>query len=109
MSLINDEPEVVATATTYLYILPITLGFAGMLNVANGAFQALSRPAPALILSLLRLFVFYVPMALVASRYFGYTGIFAAAALTNVILGLWGREWNRRVIVRERERLTATR
>ena len=109
VSLINNEPEVVATATTYLYILPITLGFAGMLNVANGAFQALSKPAPALILSLLRLFVFYVPLAFVASRYFGYAGIFAAAALTNVVLGLWGRQWNRRVIVRERERLEFTR
>ena len=108
VSLINDEPQVVATATTYLYILPITLGFAGMLNVANGAFQALSRPAPALILSLLRLFVFYVPLALAASHYFGYTGIFAAAALTNVVLGLWGREWNRRVIARERDRLIAS-
>ncbi len=108
VSLINDEPEVVATATTYLYILPITLGFAGMLNVANGAFQALSRPAPALILSLLRLFVFYVPLALAASHHFGYTGIFAAAALTNVVLGLWGREWNRRVIARERGTLVAS-
>ena len=108
VSLINDEPQVLATATTYLYILPITLGFAGMLNVANGAFQALSRPGPALILSLLRLFVFYVPLALAASQFFGYTGIFAAAALTNVVLGLWGREWNRRVILRERQSLSAT-
>ena len=107
VSLINDEPEVVATATAYLYILPITLGFAGMLNVANGAFQALSRPTPPLVLSLLRLFVFYVPLALAASQYFGYTGVFAAAALTNVVLGLSGRAWNRRTIVRERERLSA--
>ena len=107
VSLINDEPEVVATATAYLYILPISLGFAGMLNVANGAFQALSRPTPPLLLSLLRLFVFYVPLALAASQYFGYTGVFAAAALTNVVLGLWARAWNRRTIVRERERLGA--
>lgn len=107
VSLINDEPQVVATATTYLYILPITLGFAGMLNVANGAFQALSRPTPPLLLSLMRLFVFYVPLALVASRHWGYTGVFTAAALTNVVLGLWGRAWNRRVIARERERLAA--
>ena len=108
VSLINNEPEVVATATTYLYILPISLGFAGMFNVANGAFQALSKPTPPLVLSLLRLFVFYVPLALAASQYFGYTGVFAAAALTNVVLGLWGRAWNRRTIVRERERLRAS-
>ena len=40
VSLINDEPEVLATATTYLYIIPMTIGFAGMVNVANGAFNA---------------------------------------------------------------------
>ena len=102
VSLINDDPQVVATATTYLYVLPISLGFAGMLNVANGAFQALSKPAPALILSLLRVFAFYVPVALAASHYYGYTGVFAAAALANVVFGLWGRAWNQRAITKAR-------
>ena len=107
VSLINDEPEVLATATTYLYIIPMTIGFAGMVNVANGAFNAMSKPLPALALSVLRLFVFYVPLALLGSRYFGYTGIFAAMAGTNVVVGIWGRNWNRRTIDRERRLLEA--
>ena len=105
VSLINNEPGVVATATMYLAIIPISIGFAGMANVANGAFNALSKPFPPLILSLLRIGVFYVPLALVASAYFGPTGIFAAVAVTNVVLGLWGRAWNRQVVVRERQRI----
>ena len=104
VSLINDDPTVVATATTYLAIIPISIGFAGMANVANGAFNALSKPFPPLVLSILRIGAFYVPLALVGSHYFGYTGIFAAVALTNMVLGLWGRAWNRRVVVRERQR-----
>ena len=105
VSLINDEPTVVATATMYLAIIPISIGFAGMANVANGAFNALSKPFPPLILSILRIGAFYIPLALLASHYFGYTGIFAAVALTNIVLGLWGRAWNRRVVVRERQRI----
>ncbi len=105
VSLINDEPGVVATATTYLYIIPLTIGFIGMTNVANGAFNAMSKPLPALCLSVLRLFVFYVPLALLGSRYFGYTGVFVAMACTNVIVGLWARTWNARTIARERRRL----
>ena len=105
VSLINDEPDVVATATMYLAIIPISIGFAGMANVANGAFNALSKPFPPLILSILRIGAFYIPLALLASHYFGYTGIFAAVALTNIVLGLWGRAWNRRVVVRERQRI----
>ena len=105
VALINDEPVVVATATTYLYIIPVTIGFIGMTNVANGAFNAMSKPLPALCLSVLRLFVFYVPLALLGSRYFGYTGVFVAMACTNVVVGLWARTWNARTIAREARRL----
>jgi len=104
--LINDDPAVVATATVYLYIIPITIGFAGVFNVANGAFNALSKPLPPLVLSLLRLLVFYIPLALLARQWFGHVGIFAAAAFTSVVLGLWAREWNRRTVIRQRRRLT---
>lgn len=107
VSLINNEPVVVATAATYLAIIPISIGFAGMVNVANGAFNALSKPLPPLILSVLRIGVFYVPLALIGSRLFGYAGIFGAMAVTNVALGLWGRSWNRRVVARERLRAMA--
>ena len=68
VTLIRDEAEVVATATAYLYIIPITIGFAGMFNTANGAFNALSKPLPPLLLSLLRLMVFYIPLALLARQ-----------------------------------------
>ena len=105
VSLINDEPTVVATATAYLYIIPLTIGFIGMANVANGAFNAMSKPLPALCLSVLRLFVFYVPLALLGRHYYGYAGVFVAMACTNVIVGLWGRAWNARTIRLERRRL----
>ena len=105
VSLITDEPVVVATATSYLYIIPVTIGFAGMFNVANGAFNALSKPLPPLILSLLRLMVFYIPLALIARHWLGHVGLFAAAAFTNVVLGLWARQWNDRTVIRQRQRL----
>ena len=105
VSLINDDPDVVAAAVSYLYIVPITVGFAGMTNVAIGTFNALSKPWPPLLLSLLRLLAFYVPLAFLASRHFGYLGVFAAAAFANVVLGLWGRAWNQRTIKQEKRRM----
>ena len=101
VSLVNDEEAVVATATAFLYIVPISIGFMGMLNVANGAFNALSKPWPPLLLSILRLTVFYVPLALVARHFFGYVGVFAAIAVSDIALGLWARGWNRRTLRRE--------
>jgi Na+-driven multidrug efflux pump len=97
-SLITDDPEIVHTAAVYLYIVPITLGFMGMINVANASFNALSRPIPPLALSVLRLFGVYVPLAIAASHWFGFVGIFVVTALVNVLFGIAGWQWNRYTI-----------
>ncbi len=64
VGMINDEPEVVETATTYLLIIPISLGFMGVMGVASACFNALGKPTPPLVLSLLRLVVVLIPLAL---------------------------------------------
>lgn len=96
--LISSDPEVVSVAATYLYVVPITLGFMGMVNVANASFNALSKPLPPLVLSLARLLAVYVPLAILASHLFGYVGVFVVTALVNVLFGLIGWAWNRSTI-----------
>jgi Na+-driven multidrug efflux pump len=99
-SLITTDPAVAAVATLYLHIVPFSIGFFGMLNVANASFNALSKPLPPLVLSLSRLVLVYVPLALIAVELFGAPGVFAATALVNVLFGLVARGWNRRLIDR---------
>jgi Na+-driven multidrug efflux pump len=70
----------------------------GMINVANASFNALSRPIPPLALSVLRLFGVYVPLAIAASHWFGFVGIFVVTALVNVLFGIAGWQWNRYTI-----------
>ena len=65
VGMINDEPEVVETATMYLLIVPISLGFMGVMGVASACFNALGKPTPPLVLSLLRLVVLLIPLALI--------------------------------------------
>ena len=103
-AVVDDAPEVVAVAALYLAIIPITIGFSGMVNVAAGAFNALSKPAPPLILSVVRLGALYVPLTVAGAQLFGLVGIFVAVAATNVVTGLWAYTWNRRTIARERLR-----
>ncbi|MCZ6618333.1 MAG: MATE family efflux transporter [Gammaproteobacteria bacterium] len=104
--LINEDPEVVDTATSYLYIVPISIGFLGMMNVANASFNALSKPMPPLILSLLRMLVIYIPLAIFAGRFYGYVGVFVVTAFTNVLIGLAAWRWNQVMITSEQARLT---
>ena len=96
--LITDEPELVRTATLYLYIVPISIGFMGMVNIANASFNALSKPTPPLFLSLSRLLLVYVPLAILASQMFGYIGVFVVVASVNVIFGCAGWWWNKQMI-----------
>jgi len=105
VTLINEDPEVVATATSYLYIVPVSIGFLGMMNVANASFNALSKPMPPLILSLLRMLVVYLPLAIVAGRLYGYVGVFVVTAFTNVLVGLAAWRWNQAMITSEQARL----
>ena len=107
--LITDDANLSDTAVTFLHIVPISIGFMGLITVATHAFNALRKPAPALILSVARLLVIYIPMALLASHYFGYVGIFAATAITNILVGIIAVVWNRSVLTAAREKIQRNR
>ena len=100
---INDDPSLVDISVTYLHIVPFSIGFMGLIHVANHSFNAIRKPLPGLLLSIARLLIVYIPMALFASHYFGYVGIFVASALTSVIVGIVAVLWNRRTLKREQQ------
>ena len=96
VTLFDKNSEVVSTATRYLTLVPISYGTYGIFIVANAAFNALGKPLPALILTLSRMLVLYVPLAYFGSWLFGLNGIFAAACISNLIVGLIAIIWTRR-------------
>ena len=98
VGLINSEPEVVETAATYLLIVPISLGFMGVMGVASACFNALGKPTPPLVLSLLRLVVVLIPLALLGRWLAGYAGVFAATAIANIAVGILALAWNNRTV-----------
>lgn len=101
VSLINSDPALVDTATWYLHIVPFSIGFMGVMAVASSSFNALGKPMPPLVLSLARMLVLYVPVAWLASQWFGYIGIFCATAASNVVMGVLAWQWNRSTLARE--------
>ncbi len=92
--LISRDPAVIEVATIYLMIVPISIGFTGVINVANGSFNALGKPAPPLVLAVSRLLIVYVPLAIVASRLYGYEAIFYVTVLVNILFGIISWRWN---------------
>ncbi len=102
---INGEADVVDAATTYLLIIPLSLGFMGVMGIASACFNALGKPTPPLVLSLLRLVVVLIPLALLGRSLAGYTGVFVAIATANVTIGALAYFWNQRTLNTEVEGL----
>ena len=98
--LIDPDPTVVAVAAAFFLIMPLSIGFMGVMHVATYCFNALGQPFPPLVISLLRTLGFYVPLAILGNYLWGYVGIFLATALSNVVLGVGAWYWNRMAVRR---------
>jgi len=107
VGLITDDPDVVEASYLFLIIVTFSYGFMGVGQVASATFIALGKPFQPLVLSVGRMIVFYIPLALLLEMPFGYAGIFLATALCNVLLGVVGFFWVRAFLGAQVRRLKA--
>jgi Na+-driven multidrug efflux pump len=94
-TLFSDNPDVTDVSTLFLMIAPISYGAYGMVMVMNASFNGMGKPMPAVHISVTRMAVIYVPLALIAERYFGIVGIFGAYAFANIVTGIVAYVWAR--------------
>lgn len=99
-SFFNDTPEVIEIAKLYLYIVPISFGFFGVLRMITAGFNAIGRPFPGTAISIIRAIVIQIPVAIYAGNIWGPTGIFAAIAVSNFLGAAVAYIWNRRIFTR---------
>ena len=95
-TLFNQDPNVIAIATQYLWLVPISYGAAGIIQVSSSAFNAMGKPVPSIVMTVARMFVLYIPLAYIGSRIAGPTGIFVAALVSNGVVGLGAYWWNQK-------------
>ncbi|MGB3536459.1 MAG: MATE family efflux transporter [Microcoleaceae cyanobacterium] len=93
----DDNPEVVATATQYLKLVPLSYSAMGVFLVGNSAFNALGKPIPALIMTLTRMIFLYIPLAYLGNWILGLKGIFIAALIANLGVGLGTYIWTQKI------------
>lgn len=91
--LFSQNEAVVSVTCLFLWIVPISYGAYGIVMVVNAAFNGLGKPMPAVYISVTRMIVLYVPLALIGMRWFGIAGIFGAYAIANLLSGLLGYVW----------------
>ncbi len=91
--LFNDNPDVISVIKLYMYIISVSYGFYGVFLLSGSAFNALNKPYSSGVLSIIRTFIIYIPIAYTGSHYFGIKGIFCAAAAANIISGAIAFFW----------------
>jgi len=87
------DPSVLASATLYLALVPLSYGPGGLIAIANAAFNGMNRPLSAVTVSVARTLVVNVPVAWLGGRLFGVTGVFLGICVSNVVVGIASFAW----------------
>lgn len=87
-SVFSDNMTVVNITTDYLLIVSFSYGFQGVLMVGINMFNGINRPMPSAVLTGARMFGMYIPFAWVASVYWNLSGVFWAAFISNITIGI---------------------
>ena len=100
VAIFNDDPELMAIAVPAMRIFLSTLVIVGPLILFITAFQGLSKGKEALVLSLVRQFIFFVLLLLLLPQILGITGVWLSWPISDIlgflISGLWlFREYKR--------------
>lgn len=100
--LFNKDSGIVATVVLYLNIVSISYGFQGLIVISSAVLNGSHKPIHSAALSLSRMFIFYVPLALIGSKLFDLKGIFLAGSIANLGAGLLSLFFVYRQIVQKR-------
>jgi len=87
-SAFSSDERVVEVIRAFLLILPLTYGAHGVVILIMVCLNVLKRPKLALLTTLIRLLVLYVPLAFIGFQLAGATGMFVGAGLANIIAAL---------------------
>ena len=85
----STEPGVLQEIMRYLWIMPFGYALYGVLNVSEETLNAVGRPMVAALQTLIHMFVFYAPLALIGAYLLGFAGLLWGVTVANC----WGERW----------------
>jgi Na+-driven multidrug efflux pump len=91
--LFSQNLAVIDTASLFLLIAPISYGAYGVVMAMNAAFNGMGKPGPAVVVSVARMIVMYVPTAYLLQHYYAISGIFMAYAIANIFSAVIAYKW----------------
>ncbi|MFC3033874.1 MATE family efflux transporter [Pseudoalteromonas fenneropenaei] len=92
------EAKVQQIIELFIFTLPLSYGLQGVIILTNSSFNALHKPMNALLLSIVRLFMFYLPCAYLGSLLADIQGLFVGAAIGNLFTAAIAFSWFSRTL-----------
>ena len=92
-SLFTETEAIRSVAASYLWIVAISYGGYGLVMSTCAAFNGVGQPGPGLIISVTRVVVLFLPLAWAGKMWLGLHGIFAASAVSNIVVAVMGFVW----------------
>lgn len=83
-TLFSQDQQVKEVIKLFLWIVPISYGLVGVTILVNVSMNVLGKPNVALAINIARLFIFYLPLGYLGSRWFGIYGLFFGIVIANV-------------------------
>ena len=84
----SADPTVISNVVHFLWIVPLSYTLLGVGQLISAFYNGTQRPGKAALISVLRLFVFSVPLAAAGAMWAGMTGLFFGVALGNLLTGI---------------------
>ena len=89
----TESESIQRITVNYLWLVSASYGAWGLTMSVCSSFNGLGTPMPALILSALRVLVFFLPLAFLGRTLYGLPGLFGASAMANFLVGLLAFVW----------------
>jgi putative MATE family efflux protein len=83
----SDDPEVTRQIVRYLWIVPASYGLHGTTLLTAALFNATNRPLVAAAIQTTRMFVLYIPCAILGAHLAGLPGMFTGLGIANATAG----------------------
>ena len=92
-SVFTESESIREVAVHYIWIVSVSYGAYGVVMSVNASFNGLGVPMPGLIITVARVIIVFLPLALLGRYLFGLHGLFAASTISNLLLGAIGWAW----------------
>lgn len=93
-------PEVSVARVLYwfLFVMPVGYGLQGIIILTNSSFNALHKPMSAMFLSVMRFFVFFIPLSFLGAYLADVRGLFIGGVVANLLTAVLAWRWFERLL-----------